>query len=514
MLQGRSDTAESQSEMPEYQLWNSRVALMKSKKIFGMQIPENVENISVVCSAARECARARGFSQEDVQTFCLVVEEALTNSIEMGFGDTENEVDITIYNITSGLGVKIDSVCLPLEPEKLPQYNFQRVSQYNDTTGLSYHLMKNMSDSFRVSISEDGARELYFEKYIPEQKVKDAVQRKKTLRVATEHIKRFAVPEDAEKISRLVLRSHDAVLFGESIYYPDMVKEMLAEKRMVSVVAEAECGELIAHFALLKDISGDRVEELTYVVSDKNFKSRDTTKLPAILIEDAKRRGVYAIQSYVVTNHIYAQKGCLADGFSENALYLALNTASRHKQNEESSLHRIGTLGLVRYLGARESAPLFLPPRHREMILDIYAHMGVEPVVAEKTAESDSMRGCSQIVTDVEFKEGWMLIVVKECGPDTFSHLKSEFYKAVVQGIPSIQLGLPLANAMTLEMCSEFESMGFFFAGVSSGYNSSENLMLQYLNGVDPGFDSIHTFSDFAKKLKSYVHQCWEERAV
>lgn len=132
----------------------------------------------------------------------------------------------------------------------------------------------------------------------------------------------------------------------------------------------------------------------------------------------------------------------------------------------------------------------------------------------KKTAESDSMRGCSQIVTDVEFKEGWMLIVVKEYGPDTFSHLKSEFYKAVVQGIPSIQLGLPLANAMTLEMCSEFESMGFFFAGVSSGYNSSENLMLQYLNGVEPGFESIHTFSDFAKKLKAYVHQCWEERAV
>lgn len=487
---------------------------MKSKKMFGMQIPENVENIPVACSAARECARVRGFSAEDVQTFCLVVEEALTNSIEMGFGGAEDEVDIVIYNITSGLGVKISSTCLPLEPEKLPQYNSQRVSRYNDTTGLSYHLVKNMSDSFRVSVSEDGARELYFEKYIPEQKVQDTVSRKKILRISTEHTKRFAVPEDAEKISRLVLRSHDAVLFGESVYYPDMVREMLAEKSMVSVVAEAECGELIAHFALLKDISGDRVEELTYVVSDRNFKSRDTTRVPAILVEDAKRRGVHAISSYVVTNHIYAQKGCLSDGFSENALYLAMNTASRHKQDEESSSHRIGNLGLVRYLGVINSAPLFLPSHHREMILDIYAHLGIEPIVAENTAGSDSMHGCSQIVTDVEFKEGWMLLVVKEYGPDTFSQLKSEFCKAVVQGIPSIQLGLPLSNAMTLELCSEFESMGFFFAGISSGYNCCENLMLQYLNGVDPGFESIHAFSDFAKKLKDYVHVCWEERTV
>lgn len=501
------------SRIPECQLDN-KVTLMKRKKVFGMQVSENVGYISIACSAARECAKVRGFSPADVQTFCLAVEEALTNSIEMGFGGEGDEVDIAFFDITSGLEVKIRSFCLPLESEKLPSYNSQRVSDYNDTTGLSYHLLKTMSDNFRVSIGEDGARELCFEKYISEHKVQDAVPRKKMLRISTEHVKRFAVPEDAENISRLVLRSHDAVLFGESIYYPAMVREMLTEKRMVSVVAEAECGELIAHFALLKDISGDRVEELTYVVSDKNYKSRDTTRLPAILVEDAQQRGVYAINSYVVTNHIYAQKGCLVDGFSENALYLALNAASRHKQNEESSSHRIGNLGFVRYLGAMNAAPLFLPPRHRAMILDIYAQMGIEPLVADNTLGSDATSGCSQIVTDVEFKEGWMLIVVKEYGHDTLSHLKNEFYKAVAQGIPSIQLGLPLSSAMTLEMCDAFESMGFFFAGVSSGYNCSENVMLQYLNGVEPGFESIHTFSDFAKKLKEYVRQCWEERGV
>ncbi len=487
---------------------------MKSKKIFGMQIPENVENISVVCSAARECARVRGFSPKDVQAFCLVVEEALTNSIEMGFGGADDEVDIEIFNIASGLGVKVRSFCLPLEPEKLPQYDSKRVSKYNDKMGLSYHVVKSMSDNFRISFCEDGARELCFEKYISEQNDNASVTRKKVLRVNTEHTKRFAVPEDAENISRLVLRSHDVVLFGESIYYPAMVREMLAEKKMVSVVAEAECGELIAHFALMKDASGDRVEELTYVVSDKKFKSRGAAKLPAILVEDARLRGVYAINSYVVTNHIYAQKGCLADGFSENALYLALNTASRHTRNEKSASHRIGTLGFVRYLGAMNSAPLFLPSHHREMILDIYANMAIEPAVAESNADSGPISGSSHVVTDVESTEGWMLIVVKEYGPDTFSHLKSEFCKAVDQGIPSIQLGLPLSNVMTLEMCSELESMGFFFAGVSSGYNCGENLMLQYLNGVEPGFESIQTFSGFAKKLKEYVHECWKGRTI
>lgn len=487
---------------------------MKNKKIFGMQIPENVENISVACSAARECARVRGFTPEDVQAFCLVVEEALTNSIEMGFGGSNNEVDIAFFATTSGLGVKIRSFCLPLEPEHIPQYDYHRMSKYNDTMGLSYHLLKNMSDNFRVSVGDDGTRELCFEKYIPEQKIQEKEQRKRTIRFNTEHVKRFTVPDDAENISRLILRSHDEVLFGESIYYPAMVREMLAEKRMISVVAEAECGELIAHFALVKDISGDRVEELTYVVSDKNFKSRDAAKLPEILFEDAKLRGVYAIIAYVVTNHVYAQKGCLADGFSENALYLALNTASRHKKDEETSSHRIGTLGFVKYLGAMNATPLFLPPHHRAMIMDIYAQMGIKPHVAEGCNGSDKVSGSSDIVTDVEFKEGWMLIVVKEYGPDTFSHLKNEFYKAVAQGIPSIQLGLPFSNAMILELCSSFESMGFFFAGVSSGYNGSENLMLQYLNGVEPDFDSIHAYSDFARKLKEYVAACWNSRPV
>ncbi|MBI9111966.1 ATP-binding protein [Maridesulfovibrio ferrireducens] len=487
---------------------------MTSNKIFGIQIPAQLTNISIVGVAARECAKMRGFAPEDVQSFCLAVEESVTNSIEMGFGGHDDEVGILFSKTPSGLGVKINSLCLPLVPEKLPQYCSQRMSDHNDTTGLSFHLVKQMVDNLHISIGKDGERELSFEKYLPEKRVQEKITRKRIARVNTTHTTRFAIPDDAENISRLLLRAHGEVLFSESIYYPDHVREMLEKRDMISVVSETECGELMGHFALVKEISGSSVEELTYVVVDGNFRSHDSSKIPEILMEDATSRGVYAVSAYAVTNHIYSQRGLQRDNFAENSLFLALNAASKHKDKNENGPDRIGNMGYAKYFGVRNQAPVFLPPHHRDMIMRIYAHAGVEPSVSDENSFTEAKNGSSRITTESELQEGWFSIVVQEYGIDTFPHIRSEFYKASAQGVPSIQIRLPLSDSATLKICEKCEKIGFFFAGINPGYKGSESLILQYLNGVEAGFESVHIFSDFGKILKDYVHECWEKRQL
>ncbi len=490
---------------------------MESNKMFGVQIPARLDLISIVGVAARECAMIRGFSSDDVHLFCLAVEEALTNSIELGFGGQVDEIDILFSRTSSGLGVKISSLCLPLEPDKLPQYSLRRMSDFNDTTGLSFHLVKKIVDTISISIDKDGERELFFEKYLPEKRVNDFGQekrnkRKRLKRVNTPHLLRFAVPDDAENISRLVLRAHGEVMFSEHIYYPDRVREMLKIGELFSVVAEAECGELIAHFALVGDMSNSLVQELTYTVIDGNFKSKGVLKGLDMLLTNAKDRNVYAVTSYAVTNHVHSQRGLQKEGFSENALFLSLSPASCNTDKYEEGLpDRIANLSYSKYLGPVSLKPLFIPCNHQAMILNIYAQMGFEPVVADESTFSDVQGGASRIRTDVELKEGWMLVSVHEYGDETFSHVRSEIYKSRAQGIPSIQVLLPLADAATPTMCGKFEEMGFFFAGICPGFDGSENLALQYLNGVDSGFDSVLMLTEFGTKLKNYVRECWEE---
>lgn len=487
---------------------------MKSNKIIWIQVPAQLDSISIVGVTARECARTRGFTSKDVQSFCLAVEESLTNSIEMGFGGDGEEVDILFSKTPSGLGVKIRSLCLPLQPEKLPQYNLNRVSEHHDTTGLSLHLVQQMMDSFHVSIGENGERELSFEKHLPGKRIQEKNKRKRITRVNTTPITRFAVPNDAEAISRLVMRAHGELLFAESIYYPDSVREMIEQKEMVSVVYETESGELMAHFALITEASGSSIEELTYVVIDGHFRVGGTGKTPDILIENARSRGVYAISAYAVTNHMHSQRGLVKDTFTENALFLALNAASQHKDKEKAASERIGNLAYSKYLGVRNPVTVFLPPHHLDMIMKIYAHAGVAPSVSVDSRFTDVENGSSRIITEAEPKEGWMSIIVQEYGIDTFAHIKSEFYKARAQGIPSIQIRFPLTDTRTSDMCEKFEHIGFFFAGICPGYNGSESLILQYLNEVEPGFESVQTFSDFGKTLKNYVHKCWEKMLV
>ncbi|SMF05698.1 ATP-binding protein [Desulfovibrio gilichinskyi] len=487
---------------------------MISNKIFGIQIPAQLASISIVVIAARECAKIRGFSPEDVQALSLAVEESLINSIEMGFGGSAEEIDILFLRTPSGLGVKIKSLCLPLEPEKLPQYCVRRMSEHNDTTGLSFHLVKQMVDNLHVFIGQNGERELSFEKYILEKRVQEDTKRKRTERISTTHTTRFAIPDDAENISRLVLRAHGEVLFGESIYYPDLVREMIETKDMFSVVYEAEDGELIGHFALIKEAFGPSVEELTYVVIDGHYRSPGASKVPELLMENAKSRGVYAVTAYAVTNHVHSQRGLQRDEFTENCLFLALNAASKHKDKKENEIERIGNLGYTKYFGTRNQAPVFLPPHHRNMIMSIYAHAGIEPSVSEDNSFAGTESGSPRIITESELQEGWISIVVQAYGRDTFSHVRSEFYKARADGVPSIQIMLPLANSATPEMCKKFEQIGLFFAGISPGYNCSENLVLQYLNGVKPDFESVQVLSDFGKTLKEYVYKCWEKVPV
>ncbi|MBI9110206.1 ATP-binding protein [Maridesulfovibrio ferrireducens] len=494
---------------------------MKKNISVSIRIPADPAYIPIASFAAYECAVKRGFTQIDAERISLALEEAVNNAIEFSYGASRDKLEINIFRTAQGLGTKLQSLGIPLEQERLPQYKPERMDEFDDTSGLSFFLMKKLMDRVSISIKNGDERELLMTKYLPGIKMENCAQnneeaksekgRPKLKRINTTHILRLATPNDAEAISRLVLRAHGEVMFCEHIYYPDRVKEMLESGEMVSGVAEAECGELIGHCALVADTPGTKVEEFTYGVMDGRFRSRGVTELAGVVINEASKRGIYAIYSMAVTNHVHSQRILLAEGFKECSLFLAASPASHCWNNSNDNIPaRIGNLVFLKELKTDKSEKLYIPARHEMMVRRIYEHLGSNITQAETPKSAQITTQHSQIYTKADLKEGWTSIIVLEYGIDFFPHIKHQFHNACAHGIPSIQIMLPLNNPATPAISEKFENMDFFFAGIGLSDDGNENIVLQYLNNAEPDFEKVHIHSDFARELKDYVQKQFE----
>lgn len=483
-----------------------------------LTLPSKNELIPVVGAAIREYAVLSGFSAKDSQRICLAFEEASAYSISLGFGREDDLLRVRMSRTTLGLQIVVRSKGLPLEDEALPTFDAQRFAAAEDATGLHAFLARHMVDEVTFSLLEGGEREICLVKHGPgkqgeqdKEREKRAVSRKSFAgpskpRTLTSHTVRLARPDDAEGIARLALKAHGAVFFNEAIYYPARVREMLEQGEMVSVVAETASGDFMAHCALVADTPGARVRELTYALLDTRFKSPGVHEdVYALLNESARTLGLRAMSALAVTNHIHSQRNLLLQGFKECALLLAASPASRiWREKDGQDPGRIASLVFVNHLHGDDEVLLHVPDRHRPMVRQIFEHLGRDCRFSDVFGHG-LPEGLAKIYSESDFKEGWTWISVAQYGQDILKHVGDQLALSCGQGIPVAHLALPLADPATGVVTDLVEKMGFFFAGVGMEDDGAEVLLLQYIHGVDPGYDSIHLASPFGHGLLEYV---------
>ncbi|SDB45372.1 Anti-sigma regulatory factor (Ser/Thr protein kinase) [Desulfonatronum thiosulfatophilum] len=486
--------------------------------VVSIDFPSKAALIPVIGTTIREYATLAGFSVMDAERLCLAFEEAASYAISLGFGREDDLLRLGLFRTTIGLEMVVRSKGLPLEDEALPTFDPQRFAVAGDDTGLHSFLARQMVDEVTFSLLEGGEREIRLVKHGAVQESeqdkgeeKRALSRKPstsppTRRTLTSHAVRLGKPEDSEGIARLALRAHGAVFFNEAIYYPARVREMLEQGEMVSVVAEAASGELMAHCAMVADTPGARVRELTYAFLDTRFKSPGVSEAAyAFLSESARTLGLRAMCALAVTNHIHSQRNLLQQGFKESALLLAASPASRSwREKDGHDPGRIASVVFVNYLHGDDEALLHVPDRHRPMVRQIFQHLGRTSRFAD-VLKRGLPEGPAQIYSESDFKEEWTWISVVEYGHDILKHVGDQLALSCGQGIPVAHLELPLADPATGAVADLVEKMGFFFAGVGLNEDGGEVLLLQYLHGVDPDYDSIHLASPWGRELLEYV---------
>lgn len=478
-----------------------------------LRFPAKSKSVAVAVATAREYAVQAGLAVTEAARVSQATEEAALHAIRLGYGGEQEELVLEMAISALGLQLTVRSMGLPLQEQDLPQFNQSRLHTEGDATGLDAFLVHKLMDSARFSVSANGMREVTMVKHLPT----PALPRHEHLEASAvtvgpgsevSLVVRPARPEDAEGISRLALRAHGSLLFNEDIYYPERVREMIELGEMVSMVAETDTGMLVGHGALVSEISGSKVEELTYGFAAPEFRGHGCTwEIADRLLSGALARGVSAVVASCVTNHAKSQRSALHVGLKECALLLAVTPASRVWRGVDGATPgRISDVVLVRRLGDMPQSEFFLPERHRVMIEHMHQRLGLRLRYAQTTGPLPPTEALVETVADV--KGGWAWVLVVEYGQDVIDKVDYHVRLLCEQGMSSIMVFLPLDNPATCVLSPAFEAKGFFFAGVLPDKDGRENLVLQRLHGVDPDYDSIQLCSPFGRELLAYVRAC------
>jgi len=122
------------------------------------------------------------------------------------------------------------------------------------------------------------------------------------------------------------------------------------------------------------------------------------------------------------------------------------------------------------YLREPPQLTIYPPQNHREMIESLFRNLGASPEVIE-TGESDLRDPNENAMVSVATSgpSGTARIRVERFGSNVFQEVRFRLRELCLKRVEIIHLYLDLSNPQTAHYCEQFESLGFFFAGILPG---------------------------------------------
>ena len=279
-----------------------------------------------------------------------------------------------------------------------------------------------------------------------------------------------------------------------------------ASGEISSAVAVTPSGKIAGHTALVYDAHGSA--ELAIVVTRPEYRGQGVArKLGDFLLQLAQERGLSLVYTKAVTAHTYTQQFCHALGFKDCALLPGHAPASmQFRRIAEHLVQRESCILAQRPLAPIPQEPVYLPPRHRDMILALYANQGRTPHCAPLPPAAP-LTGQTELSMTASSGLDLALLEVHTWGSDSLQALQQQLTQLRRQHLAVVELLLPLWQAETAHQLPAVEAMGFFFTGISPGIHGKDALILHYL--IDPAIDygNIHVHAAISEKLLAYVHE-------
>jgi len=447
----------------------------------------------------RETARSCGCPEADLYRFDLIIEEAITNVIDYAFEAGEDSTfDILCDPIADGIRVIIRERGLPFHPNQLPRYNAEADIDSRASRGMGIFLMKEMMDEVTFTNLGAGGKETNFVKHF---QTPVPVEHKEAMlapdlpapapgqpkREAVSYTVRLMEPSEAIEISKCAYRSHGYTFFTDHIYYPEKIVEMNRNGHMVSAVAVTETGKFMGHAALVYPFPGSRIAELTYIFVNIEYRGQGCMdRLCNFLYTAPKPSPLNGIYTYSVTNHVFTQRVMAKMDIRDCGILVATSPVSwQFKGIDGDATQRISVALSYRYLTEPKPLDLYPPQAHLDIVRALYRNLSAEHRFPGPAGNLPCLsEGPSEIETEVFGPEGCAEVRIIDPRKEIVREVRRILRDLCLKQISAVQLFLRLEDPNTFFLGPEFETMGFFFAGIMPGEMAGDALILQYLNNV------------------------------
>jgi anti-sigma regulatory factor (Ser/Thr protein kinase) len=480
-------------------------------------LPYETSYLSLAQAFIRETAVIYGFQDKELMEMGIALEETMVNVITHGQRFEENEtLEISCERVSSGIKIVVHETGIPFDPSQITSYKPSESLEEMSTKGLGTYLIRQMMDEVRFENLGPGGKETILIKHLPDSSPGDAEMSRRLQNLLEPEVIQEKIPyeirgldpPEAIEISRCAYKSHGYSFFDDHIYYPERLVHLNETGEMVSAVAVTQNNVFMGHAALLYQYAEDRIAELTFVFVNVEYRGQGAfNRLIEYLFACPKKRELRGIYAYAVANHVFTQKAMVRYAINDCGLLLATSPSSwKFKGIPGDSSQRISVVLSFKYMDIPQSKDLFPPEHHREIVEKLYRNLGAKehrylavPDVSFEAEQSSVMEtGCNESESCAE-------IFVQKFGPEIVREVHRLLRRFCVQQIACINLFLNLEDPGTYSFTSEFEKLGFFFAGILPCARIGDTLILQYLNNVGLDYSKMHLYSDMAKEIHAYI---------
>lgn len=534
-----------------------------------LSLPNDERLLVLARSFAREISVLAGFEGEPLEALVGAAEEACLNVLKHAFEPGQqgtyaiaaelSPTVLTIFVRDQGLPLASTPPSLTTPTSNPPTAASALNSQTSTLHGLD-RIRQAVDEMEWVNLGREG-KELRMIKQLPHAHITEHLDEAQLTPIAAdaalapeqEYTIRRLRPDDAVGVAQCIYRVYGYSYHHEDLYYPARIIHLNETGERISVVALAESGEVVGHYALERpdpDPEGPRVTSHEPRVPDSRLQTPNPQhstpnlsrvaeggeavvspshrgrhlmeRMRELLEEEASQAGLIGISGNAVTTHLYSQRSDDRFGARVCGLTLALVPRSLEFKGIHSDPldQRVSCVLYFKPLVVPPAVRVHAPARHRSVIEQIYAQLGVpvdyaDPSDPERPTASShhspltthhAPSTSSRVSVSYRKSYGAGVIRVLQVGETTSAEVeRARRDLCDVSGAEVVYLELPLAQAGTPSVCEAAESTGFIFSGVGPQFMpDGDALRLQFLN-TDLDLAALQIYSPFAKELVDYI---------
>jgi hypothetical protein len=308
---------------------------------------------------------------------------------------------------------------------------------------------------------------------------------------------------DAAAIARCFLEVYGHRYIHSDVFSPRRYWERVENGELIPVVARDEQGEVIGHVALERE-SGAVVAERGEAVVLPAYRGHHLLeRMTERLSEEASKQGLVGIYADPLTIHTFSQRNDERAGMSVCAVLLGANPESFRPRDIAcpTAGQRQSYLRTFRFVQQPVARTIYAPAIYQEMLLKIYANLGVTVSVAGPSAVVVKESRTAIKMND----RGYGVINFEQIGSNAAIELSQAFRDLRALNASSVQLSAPVNDPALPRLTDAARGLGFFFCGLGPAFlDGADTFLLQFLSEpLDTA--KLQLLTELAKELVTFI---------